>query len=110
MVMPQMAAALAFHLAAPGQIVIAGRPGADDTRQMVAEVHRRFLPNTVLLLADGGKGQEWLGQRLPFVAGMTMLDGRATAHVCENFVCRVPTNDPLRFRQQLGELRMKNEE
>jgi hypothetical protein len=108
-VMPLMAAALAFQLAAPSQIIIAGRPGADDTRQLLAEVRHRFLPHTALLLADGTTGQQWLGQRLPSVAAMTMLDERATAHVCENFICRLPTNDLERFREQLDELSKNGE-
>ncbi|MEJ2031979.1 MAG: thioredoxin domain-containing protein [Deltaproteobacteria bacterium] len=104
LVMPQMTAALGFQLAVPSQIVIAGWPGSNDTRQLLAEVHHRFLPHTALLLADGGKGQQWLGRRLPFVAETTMLDGRATAHVCKNFSCRLPTNDLQQFREQLDEL------
>ena len=29
-----------------------------------------------------------------FTRYQTMLDGRATAYVCENFICNLPTNDP----------------
>ncbi len=91
--LPQMAAAMEFHFSKPRQIVVAGAPGAPDTRELLAEVHRRFLPNKIVLLADGAAGQKQLGQWIPVVAGMSRKDGRATAYVCENYVCQLPTTD-----------------
>jgi len=31
------------------------------------------------------------------------MDNRPTAYVCENFVCQLPTNDPAKLAQLLGE-------
>ena len=56
--MPQMLVALDFSLSKPRQIVIAGKPETTDTRALLAEVHRHFVPNKMLLLADGGDGPE----------------------------------------------------
>ncbi len=58
--MPQMLVALDFSLAKPKQIIVAGKPDATDTRDLLDEVHRHYLPNTVVLLADGGEGQKYL--------------------------------------------------
>lgn len=44
--------------AQPKQIVIAGKPNAADTAAMRRAVHHPFLPNKVLILADGGAGQK----------------------------------------------------
>ena len=93
--LPQMTAALDYALSKPKQIVIAGAPGAADTQAMLRLVHERFLPHHILLLADGGAGQKRLGQWLPFVEPMSRKDGRATAYICENFVCQLPTADPV---------------
>ena len=41
----------------PRQIVIAGEKDRPDTRKLLAEVRRHYLPNGVLLLADQGEGQ-----------------------------------------------------
>jgi uncharacterized protein len=101
LVLPQMAVALEFQLVPPRQIVIAGLPEGDDTRQMLREVHRCFLPHRILLLADGSKGQEWLAQHLDFMAGMTMSADRATVHLCENYACRQPVDEPERLREML---------
>ena len=93
-VMPQMLVALDFLLAKPLQIVIAGKPDAPDTQALLHEIHRHFIPNRVVLLADGCKGQRWLSERLEFIRTATPMDGEATAYVCENFACRLPVSDP----------------
>ncbi len=91
--LPQMLVAVDFHLDKPRQIILAGDPEAADTRAMLREIHARFLPNKILMLADGGAGQAALAQQLEFVEQLARLDGNATAYVCENFVCALPTND-----------------
>jgi len=53
--MPQMLVALEFSLARPRQIVIAGKPGAPDTEALLREVRAHFLPDKIVLLADGGR-------------------------------------------------------
>ncbi|MCI0451560.1 MAG: thioredoxin domain-containing protein [Candidatus Latescibacteria bacterium] len=90
----QFLVGLGFYLEKPVQIVIAGSRGADDTRAMLRVVHGRFVPNRILLLADGGSGQRRLSERLEFIRDVAMLDGRATAYVCENYVCLRPTSAP----------------
>jgi uncharacterized protein YyaL (SSP411 family) len=92
--LPLMAAALDMQLARHRQIVIAGAPAAPDTGMLLQLVHRRFLPNAILLLADGGQGQREVAKWLPVVAHMTRKQGRATAYICENYVCNLPTADP----------------
>jgi uncharacterized protein len=99
--MPQMLVALDFSLGKPKQIVIAGKPGAPDTRALLREVHAHFIPNKILLLADGGEGQQWLGERLEFIKTAAPLEGNATAFVCENFVCQLPTSDVKKLSELL---------
>jgi uncharacterized protein len=90
---PQLAVALDFSLSKPKQIVVAGAPGAPDTRALLRLVHDRFIPNKILLLADGGAGQKEIARWLPVVADMSRRDGRATIYICENYLCRLPTAD-----------------
>ncbi|MGH7455379.1 MAG: thioredoxin domain-containing protein, partial [bacterium] len=91
--MPQMLAAIDFSLDKPKQIIIAGKLGASDTGAMLRAVHERFMPNKILLLADGGEGQAYLGKSLPFIQSMAMIDGKATAYICENYACQLPTTE-----------------
>lgn len=88
--MPQMLLAFSFDMTAPKQIVIAGQPGAADTRAMLAVVRGRFRPNKTVMLADGAAGQRRLAELHGFLASLQMLEGQATAYVCENNVCALP--------------------
>ncbi len=85
---PQMIVAWMLATAAPKQIVIAGEREAADTRALLAEVRRRFLPNAVVLLA-GDAVRVWS----PAIAAMQPVEGRAAAYVCENFACRLPVTE-----------------
>ena len=53
--LPQLASAVDFGLSTPKQIVIAGDPDGADTRALVDLVRDRFIPNKIVLLADGGR-------------------------------------------------------
>jgi uncharacterized protein YyaL (SSP411 family) len=92
--LPALASALDFRLAQTKQILIAGDPTSQDTRDLLRQVNTRFLPNKILLLADGGAGQQQLAVWLPFVASARRIKQRATAYVCENYICKLPTIDP----------------
>jgi uncharacterized protein YyaL (SSP411 family) len=92
--MPYMISTLGFSLVKPRQIVIAGAPGAEDTRALLRLVWQRYLPNRVLLLADGAEGQKQLAHWVPSLATVTRRQGRATAYICENYICNLPTGDP----------------
>ncbi|MDZ7343594.1 MAG: thioredoxin domain-containing protein, partial [candidate division KSB1 bacterium] len=91
--MPQMLAAAEFSIDKPKQIIIAGKPEAPDTRAMLRAMHDRFIPNKILLLADQSAGQAYLRRRLPLIDSLIMIDGKATAYICENYACQLPTTD-----------------
>lgn len=91
--MPQMLVALSWSRSKPKQIVIAGKTDDAATQAMLREVHKRFVPHEVLILADGGAGQRFFSERVEFMKSVTETDGKATAYVCENFVCQLPTTD-----------------
>ena len=99
--MPQMLVALDFSLTKPKQIVIAGTKDGMDTRDLLDEVHRHYLPQTVVLLADGGEGQKYLGEKLEELKSMRPIDGKAAAYVCENFTCKAPVTRVEELRKLL---------
>ena len=92
--LPHMLAALDFHLGTPKQVVLAGDPSGGAMQALLDVVHSTYVPNKVLLFADGGTGQEYLGQNNPAIRAMVPAGGKATAYVCENYVCRLPTSEP----------------
>ncbi|MGH9429553.1 MAG: thioredoxin domain-containing protein, partial [Terriglobia bacterium] len=91
--LPQMLVALDLYLGQPKQIVIAGSRQNEDLRAMLREVHKQYLPNKVIMLADGGEGQRFLAQHIDFIQSVKMQNGKATAYICENYVCQLPTTD-----------------
>ncbi|MEY2497699.1 MAG: hypothetical protein QOD12_1255 [Verrucomicrobiota bacterium] len=99
--MPQMLVALDFSLSKPCQIVVAGKRDAPETRALLAEVHRHFLPNKVLMLADGDTGQKFLEEKLEALQEMKPTNGKSAAYVCENFTCKAPVADPRALRELL---------
>jgi uncharacterized protein YyaL (SSP411 family) len=92
--MPQMLAALDYSLGKPRQIVIAGKAQAPQTKALFKEVHRHFLPNKIVLLADEAEGQKYLGEKNEAIRAMSMVEGRSAAYVCENFTCKAPVTHP----------------
>jgi hypothetical protein len=98
--MPQMLVALDLSLGKPRQIVIAGAAESAETRALVTEVHRHFVPDKVLLLADGGEGQRYLEEKLEALREMKPIDSKSAAYVCENFTCKAPVTEP----KALGEM------
>lgn len=100
--MPQMLVALDSSLSKPRQIVIAGKPEAEETRALLREVHHRYLPNKLLLLVDGTEASAFLEERLESLREMKEIDGAAVAYVCEDFTCQAPVRDPLELRALLG--------
>ena len=92
-VMPQMIASLDFALDKPKQVIIVGRTSDPASALLVREVRRRYIPNKILLLAEPGERQQRLAVLLPFVASLTMVDAQATAYICQDYTCRLPTSD-----------------
>src|SRR6266480_4486546 len=99
--LPQMLVAFDFLEDAPQQIVIAGGSDLPETKALLAEVHRHFLPNKVLLLADGAEGQSYLGETNEAIRAMSTMSGKPAAYVCENFACKAPVTDVNELRNLL---------
>ena len=86
-----MLQALELQVAPPREIVLIGDEIARAPFQR--EVARRYLPATVLAPAGSGEG-------LPLLEGRSAGDG-ATAYVCENMVCDLPSTSVSAFVEQL---------
>ncbi|HTB19153.1 MAG TPA: hypothetical protein VK708_13615, partial [Bryobacteraceae bacterium] len=85
---PQMLVGLDYYLGPRREVVIAGPP-----ESFLRAVRARFMPTSVTLLADAAF--------FPAASSMRMLDGQATAYVCENYACQLPTNQLAKFNELL---------
>jgi uncharacterized protein len=102
--LPQMLAALDSTVSEPVQIVLAGQRDLPETAALLRVIRGRYLPNKVVLLADGGEGQEWLSGHIEAVRLMTPLQGRTAAYVCQNFACELPVTDAAQLAELLAKL------
>ena len=100
--LPQMIAAVDFALSKPRQVVIAGDRARPDTQALLRVVNQRYLPNKILFVVDGPESQQLAGW-LPFIKEMHPIDGKATAYVCEDYTCKLPTSDPEQVARLLDE-------
>jgi len=92
--MPQMLASASWLSGSPKQILIQGELSSPATQRLLAEVWSRFLPRRALALIDAS-GRPFFTSRVPLVADFPAGDSvGATAYVCENFACQLPTGDP----------------
>ena len=87
---PMMLAALSMHHAGMGQTAVVGPANREDTRQLFEALRGSFQPFSVIVGIRPGSAQEDLARVLPWVAPLSMRDGKATAYVCREFVCKEP--------------------
>jgi uncharacterized protein YyaL (SSP411 family) len=89
----QLLVALLLARAQPQQVVVAGDRQAPDTQALIAAVQQRYLPDTVLLVVDDAS-RAALAEWNPSLGRMHLIEGKAAAYVCENFVCLEPVTEP----------------
>ncbi|HVG66312.1 MAG TPA: thioredoxin domain-containing protein [Actinomycetota bacterium] len=89
-----------FALARVREVAIVGRPGADDTNALLAQVWGTYQPNRVL--AAAAPDDTAATGEVPLLADRPALEGRATAYVCEHFVCQRPVTEPAELAAQLA--------
>lgn len=89
----QLLSAVDFGLGPSHEIVIVGAPESQETQQMLQEAQQMFLPNKVILFKSTTSSPSLLTEIAPFTETQYAVDGRATAYVCQNYVCNAPTTD-----------------
>jgi uncharacterized protein YyaL (SSP411 family) len=83
--------AMDFLLSTPKEIAIVG----EDIQPLLTETWRRYLPNKVV--AVGVEAAELT----PLLQDRPLINGLATAYVCEHFTCKQPVTEVAALREQL---------
>jgi uncharacterized protein YyaL (SSP411 family) len=89
----QLMVALDFGIEPCYEVVIAGKAQAEDTKAMVKALRTCFLPNKVVLLNPDGLELPKIAKLAEFTRNQPSIDGKATAYVCMNHNCKLPTTD-----------------
>ena len=83
--------ALDWHLGPVQEIAVVGPAGADETRNLLEAVGRRYLPHAVTAHLDPSAADAAARtDALPLLRNRPPVSGHAAAYVCENFACRPP--------------------
>jgi uncharacterized protein YyaL (SSP411 family) len=91
-----------FAVGPSHEVVVAGDPSADDTRDMVKALGKAFLPNKVVLFRPDEPSPE-ITKVVGFTRHQTSVDGKATAYVCLDHDCELPTTDVTRMLEMLSQ-------
>jgi len=78
-------------------VVIVGDPAAADTRKMLASLEPYTAKQAVTILVKDTQDPahaKLLSEVAPFTKHYVEINGKATAYVCRNRICQLPTNDP----------------
>ncbi len=97
----EMLLALDFELEPTKEIVVIRPPSGGDLATMLAPLRSAHLPNRILVVATEGEDLSAHSAAVPLVAGKLAQEGKVTAYVCENRVCKRPTTDPEIFAGQI---------
>ncbi len=98
-----MLVGLDFALGPSFEIVIAGNPDNDDTKKMIDLLRKNFIPRKVILLRGTETQRKAITELAPYTKFHESLDGKATAHVCIDHNCKLPTTDAKQMIELLGE-------
>ena len=110
------------------EVVICGKKNSKDTKEMFDVLNSEYIPNKVVLFKPDfepdNKSYNITDSRLdyiqynesesirkdkvdivkiaPYTADYKAIDGKATAYVCINYSCKLPTNKPSYMLKLLG--------
>ncbi len=88
----QLMSALEFAFNPSYEVVIVGNRQKQDTRAMLAALREPFIPQKVVLFrTEEPTAAADIADIAPFTRSMVTRNGLATAYVCQNFACRLPT-------------------
>ncbi|MFZ3208667.1 MAG: thioredoxin domain-containing protein [Geobacteraceae bacterium] len=105
MVLSEMLLALDFHLDTAKEIIIVAPKGNKEAASSLLSVFRaQFLPNRIILVVMEGEELEAMAKIIPLIKEKKALKEKATAYVCENKSCRLPTDDPKLFVEQIRKI------
>ena len=83
--------ALDFALGPHQVIVLAAGDDQAGLQAMLAALRERFLPGTLILLADANDAR--INNLTPLLHGKEAIDGKATAYLCRGETCQAPVTD-----------------
>jgi uncharacterized protein YyaL (SSP411 family) len=95
----KMLSALSFYLYKPKQIIITGNTDSPETKALINEVNNQFIPGKILIVASKIDDESLI----PYLSGIIVDKNTPMAYVCENYACKLPTNNSVQLYKLLNE-------
>jgi uncharacterized protein YyaL (SSP411 family) len=95
----RMLCALDYYLGTPKEIAIIGGHDTEEFQLLVREIWKPYLPHKVV--AHARPGETSALALIPFLRERPQLAGKATAYVCEHFICKEPVTTAAELAAQL---------
>ena len=91
--------AMDFLLSSPKEIALVGKD-QNDIKPLLELVWHKYLPNKVV--AAGTSDDSEALEAMPLLQNRPLIDGKATAYVCQNYTCQHPVTDSDALAMQLS--------
>ncbi|BBL66875.1 thioredoxin domain-containing protein [Methanoculleus chikugoensis] len=85
---------LEFMLGPNFEVIISGVPGAEDTKAMIGAIRSHYAPDAVVIFRPSDEEEPDIVRVAGFTRDIVTIEEKATAYVCTNYACDIPTTDP----------------
>jgi hypothetical protein len=89
----QFLCGLDFAIGPSCEVVIVGKTDRPDTQALLKKLRNVFAPNKVVIFRPDSALPTDIDTLASFAQPYQSINGQATAYVCSNFTCALPTND-----------------
>ena len=91
---PHFLTAFEFMLGPNFEVIITGVPGAEDTKTLIGVIRSHYAPDAVVIFRPSDEENPEITRVAGFTRDVVAIGGKATAYVCANYACDIPTIDP----------------
>jgi uncharacterized protein YyaL (SSP411 family) len=98
----QLMCSVDFAVGPSAEVVIAGDPRARDTEAMLEALRGAFVPNKVVIFRPTTEDNPAIDDITGFTKDLKSINGKATAYVCRERKCELPTTKPEEMLHLLG--------
>ena len=85
---------LEFMLGPNFEVIISGVPGAEDTKALIDAIRSHYAPDAIVIFRPSNEEEPEIVRVAGFTRDVVTIEEKATAYVCTNYACDIPTTDP----------------
>ena len=85
--------AFMFELSKPKEIIVVGSGSNLETQAALTLLRSKYIPNKVMLFKDTDDKIQSLTTLAKWTSNHQMINNKTTYYICEDFSCKLPTND-----------------